>query len=275
MRRWLRGIFVLLIVILAVNVVSRTVWHRRVDQLRRDLDAPNHAAGAADESDALPQPVARYLTFALPADQRTIVAAELDTSGQFLVRDGAWVPFHARQRFNTGRPGFVWDARMEIVPYVPVFVRDAYIAGHAEMIARVLAVYPVVNVADTDALAEGELMRYVAEMIWFPTALRPGGGVTWTARDDHSAIAHFTDRGHDVSLTFTFNSLNDVIEISSPSRMRATAGGDVPTPWAVTCSAHERRLGVRIPVTCEAEWRPATGPQPYWRGRVDSIRFEY
>jgi hypothetical protein len=38
-------------------------------------------------------------------------------------------------------------------------------------------------------IARGELMRYLAEAAWYPTALLPSQSVQWEALDDHSATA--------------------------------------------------------------------------------------
>jgi hypothetical protein len=117
-------------------------------------------------------------------------------------------------------------------------------------------------------------MRFLAEMMWFPSALRTENGVAWTAIDDHRAMARLDDRGHSVSLQFTFDSANAITEVFAPARMRAVKGGHEPTPWAVRCWDHQDRLGFRIPIACEAEWRLPEGSLAYWRGRVTNITFE-
>ena len=38
-------------------------------------------------------------------------------------------------------------------------------------------------------MAEGELMRFLAEAAWYPTALLPSQGVRWQGADERSAFA--------------------------------------------------------------------------------------
>ena len=57
---------------------------------------------------------------------------------------------------------------------VDVYVRDAYIDGRGEMVAKVGGTWTVASDADTAPLADGQLMRYLGETMWFPTALGTG-----------------------------------------------------------------------------------------------------
>jgi hypothetical protein len=219
----------------------------------------------------------RYFARSLTEGQRPIRAVELTTDGQFRMGEAedSWRPFHATQRFTTAPAGFVWTARITMAPMAPVYVRDAYVGGNGEMVGKVLGLYPVVNQSSSDDLARGQLTRYLAETIWFPTALLPRPGLTWRALDDHAAIATLIDHGRSVSLRFTFGDTGDVTEVFAQDRLRETHGRYEPTPWAVRCWRPETQHGIRIPMECESEWRLAEGPLPYWRGQVSEIAFEY
>ena len=47
-------------------------------------------------------------------------------------------------------------------------------------------------------------MRYLAEAVWYPTALFPGQGVQWKAVNDSSAFGTLTDGDVSITLLFTF-----------------------------------------------------------------------
>jgi hypothetical protein len=276
--RWVTVVFVAAVTVL---LSGRALWHLRIDRLTAALDAgerpPAAPADSAHEpAGPVPEPVARFLASAVAPNRRPVRAADVDTTGEFRMRPGAngWRGFRAHQRFNALAPGFVWDARIAMAPFFNVFVRDAYVNGRGEMVARALGVYAVANEAGSGELAEGQLMRFLAETMWFPSALRPGNGVTWTAIDDHRATASLTDRRHAVSLQFSFNDRNAITEVFAPARMRAVDGTHRPTPGAVRCWDHQERLGFRIPIACEAEWRLPEGPLVYWRGRVTNVRYD-
>src|SRR5207249_11032068 len=84
---------------------------------------------------------------------------------------------------STDPPGFVWDAAIRVAPFLSVRVRDAYIRGAGSMQGRLAAVVTVVDQRDRPELNAGALQRYLAEAVWFPTALLPGQGVAWQAVD--------------------------------------------------------------------------------------------
>jgi hypothetical protein len=52
----------------------------------------------------------------------------------------------------------------------------------------------LVNLRGTPEIAQGELMRFLAEAAWYPTALLPSQGVQWKAIDDFSAKGNFEGR---------------------------------------------------------------------------------
>jgi hypothetical protein len=98
---------------------------------------------------------------------------------------------HVHSARDHASPRFRLDARIAMMPGVPVRVHDAYIAGRGTLHAAVFGLVSVVNVRDTTEL--GELMRFLAEAAWYPTSLLPSQGVRWEAADDHSARATLED----------------------------------------------------------------------------------
>ncbi len=265
----------------AIVAINQYRWRMQVDELHAQLD---RAAGSGGEiipradwrtaAAAAPAPVTRYLLKSIRGDAADAGRVDLITAGEFRGSlDAAWLPFRAAQRFTTSPAGFVWDARIGMTRFLDVYVRDAYVEGRGEMVAKVGGAWTVAREADAAALADGQLMRFLGEAMWFPTALLPGRNVTWSAIDDHAALATIVDRGRRVSLKFTFNAADDLVDVFAPNRMRAVDGGYVATPWTVRCTSHEWRGSVRIPTRCEAEWQLPEGPLAYWRGKVVSIRF--
>ena len=72
------------------------------------------------------------------------------------------------------------------------------------MRGAILGLVPVVNAADDPQLRAGALQRYLAESVWFPTALLPSEGLRWTPVDEAHARATLTDHGISVTLEFEF-----------------------------------------------------------------------
>ena len=188
-----------------------------------------------------------------------MTSARFEQAGDFRVGD-TWYPFRARQEFSVEPAGFVWDAHIAMSRLMPVLVRDSYVGGAGSMRGEVLAVYPLVNQSNRPELDAGALQRFLAESVWFPSALLPRQNLTWEPIDDRRARAALTDRHTTVSLEFRFNDAGDVTEIFAPDRFAENHGRYEPKPWVVTCSEYELHAGMRIPVRCEVAWVEGTTP---------------
>ncbi len=156
------------------------------------------------ELQGLPAPVARYFRIALTLGQPLIEAASIEHSGTFNMDEqgNQRKPFTSTQRVITRRPGFDWDGHIALMPGVPVRVHDAYVAGEGILHAALFGLIPLVNLRSTGDVAEGELMRFLAEAVWYPTALLPSQGVRWEPVDERSARATLIDGAITVTLLF-------------------------------------------------------------------------
>lgn len=247
-----------------------------LDRLTQAVPPRRSFTFTARDLDTVPAPVARYLTTAIPEGQPLIRVARLSQKGQFLLRPTptGWRPFRAREVFTSNPPGFVWDARIRMAPGVSVFVRDAFVGGGGFMRASVLGMVTLLDVHGTPEIASGALHRYLAEAVWFPTALAPSGGVVWTAIDETTSRATLQHGDTTVSLDFRFGGDGLVESVYTPGRYRDVDGRGVPTPWEGRFGGYETRAGVRVPRTGEVAWLLPEGRQPYWRGEIDEVTFE-
>ena len=270
---------------LAVGVASRR-WHeateRETHQMTRRAARPVGAV-SFEALESLPAPVARYFRTVLLDGQPRIRSARLAQTGRFRSRESAdpaagWQRFTATQVFTVEPPGFVWDARIRMAPLVSVRVRDAYVEGHASMLGALLAVAPVVNESDRRELRAGALQRYLAESVWFPTALLPRDGLAWSPIDDSHARATLSDGETSASLDFEFGPGGEIVGAHTTSRLRAVAGEKgryQELPWGGRYRRYEDRGGIRVPVESEVYWVVDGREQPYYRGRNVGVDFDY
>jgi uncharacterized protein DUF6920 len=261
-------------------MLGNAKWKRQtahvVEQLSPDRSSAVGSVPRYDRAtvEGLPAPVIRYFDFALTPGQPMVASACIDWEGEFSMRPRRWSAFTATQHYCVHPPGFVWDARIWMSSILPVLVRDAY-AGHEGSLRA--AIGGIVKVADqrgTADIARGELLRYLGEAVWFPTALLPGSGVTWTAIDDGSATATLSDGAITVSLDAHFADSGE-IESLSAMRPRAVGRGSVLTPWVARLHGYTRRHGMMVPASGEVEWELESGLLPYWRGRVVSAHYDF
>ncbi len=282
---WLRLILAILIffgvAFGAAFWVGTIRWNSTTHQIVEKLLATGPPQGAPTVSfggfSKLPAPVARYFRTVLREGQPLVRSARIVHRGEFLTnpRNGGWSPFTSTQNFSINPPGFVWDASIRFAPLMDVHVRDSYLSGKGAMEATTLAIVPVMDQHDKTELNEGALQRYLAETVWFPTALLPESGVVWSAIDDSRALATFSDSGTKVTLEFTFNAKDEINRVYSAGRYREVSGKYELTPWVVQVRAYEERGGMRIPLEGEVSWQLPEGLQPYWKGRIVDVQYGF
>lgn len=281
---------VLLIAIVGLRVVGARHWaalmrthHGELESHRVDGDSRAHSTTSlrtrfdARELAGLPAPVKRYFRAVLRDGQPLIAAATIDMAGRMnLSTTGAqWKPFTSQQRVVTRRPGFLWDAQVVMVPGLPAYVEDSYIAGQGRSIAKLLGLFTVARVDGGGEIARGELMRWFAEAAWYPTALLPSQGVRWTAVDGASAMATIVDGPLTLSLLFRFNEAGLIASVHAEAR-GAGAGQDmIMLPWDCSLSDYQMHHGMLLPMAGEAAYRRPTGRQPYFVGKVKTLRYEF
>jgi hypothetical protein len=264
-------------VVLLTFVASRR-WSARTDALvERIMGESQQGKSARFDASALaglPAPVQRYLKKVIPQGYQLLRRARLQQTGSFLMTPpSGWQPFIAVHTATVAPVGFVWDARIRLARGLEVRVRDAFVDGAGQMRASVAGVVTLADVHDTPDIATGALMRWLAESAWYPTALAPGQGVTWSAIDDSTARASVSAGHTTVSLDFHFGADSLVTRVYSAARGREVNGHSVPTPWQGRWSRYEWHASLLIPTAGEVEWLLPTGPQPYWRGELGNVEF--
>lgn len=265
----------------AALVTGAVRWNAGTRDLRARIDAAREPIDPLTVSfaalETLPPPVARMFRAVLTDGQPMIAGVRVQHRGTFNMGEDTdnWRAFTSDQYVVTRRPGFDWDARMSMFPGAAVRVHDAYAAGEGRLVASLFGLITVMDAARGPVLDEGELMRFFAESAWYPTALLPGQGVTWTAVDDRSADATLADDDTRITLRFTFGDEGFIERVRAEARGRTVGGQVVPTPWEGQFWDYAVRDGMCIPLEGEVAWILPDGPKPYWRGRIEQLAYEW
>jgi hypothetical protein len=261
-----------------VSLYGKYQWQLETDRLRDRLtngkQTINPKTYDPKELEGLPDPVQRYFQAVLKEGQPIVTAANLSQQGIFNMSEtkAKWSPFTATQFVTTQRPGFDWDARIQMAPGVSAFVHDAYVLGGGSLHVSLLGLFTVADVRDTPQAAQGELLRFFAEMPWYPTALLPSQGVLWEAIDDTSARATFTDAPTTVSLVFRFNAEGTIETMWAEARYRDKL---TTMPWSGRFWNYSTRDGMLIPLEGEVGWEYPDGIRLYYKGKVTEINYEF
>ena len=225
----------------------------------------------------LPAPVRRYFERVLTDGQPMVRSVDLELGGMFNMSLDApqWKPFTSTQRVVANRPGFVWNGRIAMFPGVPVRVHDAYVAGTGVLRPALFGLFSLGTVEGDGEIARGELMRWLAESVWYPTVLLPGQGVTWQPVDDMSALATLNDGPIMLTMLFRFSEDGLVSGIRVEARGGLVAGATVMMPWEGSFRDYRPVDGMMIPFHGEVAWITPQGKRPYFRGTVTRVAYQF
>lgn len=222
-----------------------------------------------DDAATLPDPARRYFERVLRPGQPRIRRGSLHQRGEFRLGE-SWHDFTAEEWFRTQPPGFVWDATIDVAPLLPARVLDYYRDCEGGLRARLWSTVPLASAGPDPAMNEGELLRYLAEAVWYPTALLPSEGVAWERVDTRAARATVTDRDVQVSATFHFGADDRVRRVTAERYRQEDASF---APWVGRFDAYETVDGIEIPTEGEVAWQTPDGDQPYWRGTIEDVEY--
>jgi len=144
-------------------------WNSETQELRARLEAARSPVRIQTvdfrELEDLPAPVRRYFRLVLQDGQPIVAGVRVKHEGAFNMgeTDDQWKPFTSDQRVVAQPPGFDWNGRVAMMPFLPVRVHDAYVAGEGILHAALFGFFTVVDMRGTRDVAEGELMRFFAE----------------------------------------------------------------------------------------------------------------
>jgi hypothetical protein len=256
-------------------------WQASTKAQMARLEAARVPASAgrydAREIDGLPAPVRRFFHAVLKDGQPLIAAATFELAGTINMSTTGenWKPFTSTQRAVTHRPGFLWNGRVAMLPGLAAHVHDSYIAGVGTLHAAMVGLFTVAEVQGGGEIARGELMRYFAEMVWYPTALLPSQGVRWEAVDDRSANATLTDSPISLTLLFRFGDAGLITSVHADARGSGVGKDMVMLPWECSVSNYQLRDGMMVPTRGGAAVLRPEGRRPYFIGDLTSVVYQF
>lgn len=274
---WITGAIIALLVILIAGIT----WRRRetarwVDELRRPANTEHKGVFTAGDLEGLPAPVRAYFENTLQEGQPYIDSVRLKQDGKLRAGDASssWRPFTATQHVTIDPPGFFWNASITLFPFVSLRIRDLFRDGDGSARVSLYGVVPLDGAEPSKELNEAELVRYLAEAVWYPTALLPSEGVQWEPVDDQTAKAAINHGDVSASLTFSFNEDDEVARVYTEQRYRRVDGEFDPTPWSGYWHDYQIRNGVRIPTKGEVVWHLLDGDLNAWQGQITEIHYD-
>lgn len=257
------GLIALILIIGKINLYSQ--FKNEVRELF--LQSKNISAKVFiyKQLDSLPAPVQRYFKHVLKEGQPYISYVRLTHDGLFKTAfDKDWIKIEGEQYFTTEKPGFIWRGTTTMFT-----ARDMYIADKGRLVVSLFALYKIAD-AQGEKYDEGELQRWIAESVWFPTNLLPSDRFSWQAIDDTSARLNFNYKNVTTSFIVRFNNADEIKEMESLRYM----GEEKREKWLCTMSNYKEIKGVVIPTSAEVLWQLEKGDMPYAKFNVKKIEFD-
>jgi hypothetical protein len=259
----------LLAVLDVVINVNRLRFQRRWAAELAALRALPPSDLARSTSPALPAPVQRYWQLAV-GERAPVLSLQLRHGGSFRsTPTGKAFPIQGTQLFTADPPGFVWLGRIRLATGVWIHARDMLVAGKGSM--RVL-LDDTLTLADASGaeLDQGSLLRLLAEMPWYPTALFDARYVSWSPLDATHARATLRAGGLAVSGTFEFGPDGLPLSMSAERFM----DGRGLTPWSGVYRDFRAVSGMLVPFEADVTWQLASGPYTYAHWLVASVDYD-
>lgn len=224
-----------------------------------------------DEVSRLPDCIKRWLSQAGIVNGLVIDAVYLKQQAEIkLSPKGKWLKANAEQYYRISDPAFVWKVKVFLTPFIFFTGYDKYKSGKGKMLIKFLSLKTIVNSRGKE-IDEGELLRFLAEMCWYPTAAL-SSLIVWKEIDANSALATIRCHSLEVSATFCFNSNNDIITIKA-MRYRSTNNGPEKAKWAIRLSDWGYMQGIRIPIKGKVSWMLDAGVYTYYKWKITQIDY--
>ena len=220
----------------------------------------------------LPEPVRRYLHYAISAKAPAIQTARLKHDGFFRTKPTQkWLAIRGEEYFTVAVPGFVWNATVRPAPLVWIEARDLLRSGHGNMLVKINSAITIAD-AKGPELDQGASLRWLAEAIWFPYAF-VGDQVRWEAIDDHFARATLIQPGLPMGATFEIDNEGQLTKMWSDRYRDLGKGQSVLTPWVAECSEYRTFSGFRVPTAVDVAWEIDQQRFSYARFRVTTLEY--
>jgi hypothetical protein len=270
---------ILNILILLVSVVAfanfnfSSFVHSEVSQMSAKIAGYQNNVVSDAMVTGLPVPVQKWLrrSGVIGSDNIQSVYLKQEAFMKLKPEQKEWYKAKAEQYFLTQEPAFHWTVDVEMNPLIRFTGRDKFEKGKGGMLIKILALFPVVNVKENEKINQGALQRYLAEIVWFPSAAL-SQYITWENMDQYSAKATITSNGTTGSGVFYFNENGDFIKFRT-MRYRGADDNAQLEEWIVEASKSEVMSGIRIPVDLKATWKLKDADWTWLKLKITDIQY--
>jgi hypothetical protein len=229
---------------------------QEVSSMRRAADA-NEKTVTEEMVAGLPGNVQRWMRTSNVVGRKTANVIRVTQKGSMRTKpDGKWMAFEAVQHFSIDPPAFVWSAKMEAAPLVTIAARDKFSDGKGNMLIKPLYLFTAANSTGSE-IDQGTLLRFLAEMAWFPQAA-VSNYLKWEFINDNLARVTMSYGGVTASGIYFFN------DDGTFAGFEAMRYGDFDgtyrkEKWSIATTGYKTFNGIMIGNKNEVTWKLEEG----------------
>ena len=261
-------LIVLVIVLLIVLIIGRInlllQFRSQVKLLFASSTKQIPATYSMSQLIGLPAPVKLYFKKVLSEGQPYINKVSMTHTGLFKTGiDKGWVRIKGEQYATTKKPGFIWKGTTALFT-----ARDMFLEDKGHLIVSLFAVFNVVNGSGME-YDQGELSRWLAESVLYPTNLLPSERLQWTAIDATHARIIFKYLSISLFFIVTFNAAGEITELETK---RFMDDKNLET-WIVKVADYSYRNLILVPTYFEVLWRLKDTDLCYAKFKMKKIKY--
>ncbi|MBT2732958.1 DUF6544 family protein [Carnobacterium sp. ISL-102] len=272
--RVLISIIVLFILFIVGSFMGNRLFNRSVENEIKELFSRTKTKSTIvtkTNIEALPKNVQKWLEYSRIVGKENIMAVRLKQKAAMrLGTDKQWMSVQAEQYFTTEEPGFIWKASIKAAPLIHIAGRDKYYDGKGSMLIKLLSLFTVANSKGKE-INQGTLLRYLAEMVWFPTAAL-NEYVTWDQDDGDTTKATMTYKGITASGVFSFNDKGEVIKFDAERYGEFNKEFRLEM-WSITLCDYKKLDGILIPSSGNVSWKLKSGTFNWFNFEITEIEY--
>jgi len=255
-------VIIFILIMFAANLIMKSRLENNINKLFSSSKSLDRVF-SYKEIESLPEPVQRYFKYSLPESTAYISSARLKHEGTFRLKPGQkWSSIMGEEYFTAQEIGFVWFGRL------PLFsVIDQYIEGKGYLVAKLFSLIKVAE-AEGKKIDQGELLRWLGESPWYPTALLPSDKIKWESRDEDSAKIILSNHGQVVEGVFYFNKQGQIIKFTTKRYKEETLEN-----WTGYYRNYKEVKGIQVPHDVEVVWNLESGDFSYARFNITEIEY--
>lgn len=263
------------ILLIAVPDFASVTFSRRINREAAamfSITAHEKTIVTRDMLNDLPPAVQQWLIHSGIVGKPKTYFVRLKQAGEMRTKPNSkWMHFTATQYFTVEQPGFNWQAKVQLFPVVSLNGRDRFENGKGEMLIKVFGLLNLVNASGTDKMNQSTMLRYLAEICWFPSAAL-SDYIKWEAVDATSAKATMNYKSATASGIFKFDTNGDMISFTA-DRWYGSDNNATLEKWFVETNGYARLQGIRIPLNCEVSWKLNKGDFNWLYLRVTDLEY--